>query len=126
MLDYNVEFKTPAQVVNFFAPDAFRTADHDPLLVEICLAPQLHVSVTPDLIWPPNGKYVMVKPEFTASPNATVSLLAATSNSDPDRGLWRGDRRNDIVIRHNGKVALRAERIPGRPGSHLHAHLSRG
>lgn len=114
VLDYNVEFKTPAQVVNFFAPDAFRTADHDPLLVEICLAPQLHVSVTPDLIWPPNGKYVMVKPEFTASPNATVSLLAATS-SDPDRGLWRGDRRNDIVIRHNGKVALRAERIPGGP-----------
>jgi predicted extracellular nuclease len=114
VLDYNVEFKTPAQVVNFFAPDAFRTSDHDPLLVEICMAPQLHVTVTPDLIWPPNGKYVIVKPEFTTSPNATVSLLAATS-SDPDRGLWRGDRRNDIVIRHNGKVALRAERIPGGP-----------
>ena len=114
VLDYNVEFKTPAQITNFFAPDAFRSADHDPLLVELCLAPQVHVTMTPNQIWPPNGKYVVVTPQIVASPNAVTSLTGVTS-SDPDSGVWGGDRPGDIVVRSNGEVALRAERIPGGP-----------
>jgi predicted extracellular nuclease len=114
VLDYNVEFKTPEQVAAFFAPDAFRTADHDPLLVDLCLAPQLQVTVTPNTIWPPNGKYVIVTPQITTNPNATVSVYSAIS-SDADFGLWGGDRPQDIVIRPNNAVALRAERIPTGP-----------
>ena len=112
VLDYNVEFKSSAQITNFYAPDAFRSSDHDPLLVELCMAPQMHVTVKPNLIWPPNGKYVVVRPQIVASPNAVASLVEVTS-SDPDSGTWRGDRPRDIVIKRNGAVALRAERIPG-------------
>ncbi|MEQ1871689.1 MAG: ExeM/NucH family extracellular endonuclease, partial [Vicinamibacterales bacterium] len=32
-LDYNTEFKTPGQVASFFAPDAFRVSDHDPVII---------------------------------------------------------------------------------------------
>jgi predicted extracellular nuclease len=32
-LDYNKNFKTPNQVTTFYAPDEFRSADHDPLIV---------------------------------------------------------------------------------------------
>ncbi|OAI10476.1 hypothetical protein A1507_04125 [Methylomonas koyamae] len=34
-LDYNVEFKTAGQVDSFYAADAYRSSDHDPLLVKL-------------------------------------------------------------------------------------------
>ncbi|WP_423224350.1 ExeM/NucH family extracellular endonuclease [Candidatus Amarolinea aalborgensis] len=34
-LDYNVEFKSPGQVISLYAPDAYRSSDHDPVLVGI-------------------------------------------------------------------------------------------
>ncbi|MGB0114415.1 MAG: ExeM/NucH family extracellular endonuclease [Ilumatobacteraceae bacterium] len=39
VLDYNTNFKTPAQIVDLYAPDRFRTSDHDPALVGIALDP---------------------------------------------------------------------------------------
>ena len=36
-LDYNVEFKTANQLNTFYAPDAFRSSDHDPVVVGINL-----------------------------------------------------------------------------------------
>lgn len=40
-LDYNVEFKSPAQVVSFYADNAYRSSDHDPLLVSLKLVNDL-------------------------------------------------------------------------------------
>ena len=37
ILDYNVEFQDAAQQAKFYAPDAFRSSDHDPVVVEINL-----------------------------------------------------------------------------------------
>ncbi|MDD1621462.1 MAG: ExeM/NucH family extracellular endonuclease [Methylococcaceae bacterium] len=34
-LDYNTEFKTAAQVASFYAADAYRSSDHDPLLIKL-------------------------------------------------------------------------------------------
>jgi predicted extracellular nuclease len=33
VLDYNVNFKSPGQVGSLYAPDRFRTSDHDPVLI---------------------------------------------------------------------------------------------
>jgi uncharacterized protein len=33
VLDYNGEFKSRAQQASLYAPDAFRSSDHDPLVV---------------------------------------------------------------------------------------------
>lgn len=34
-LDYNTEYKTPEQQASFYAPDAYRASDHDPVLVAL-------------------------------------------------------------------------------------------
>jgi predicted extracellular nuclease len=36
-LDYNVEFKSSNQVGSFYSPDAYRSSDHDPVLVGLSL-----------------------------------------------------------------------------------------
>ncbi len=36
-LDYNTEFKSPAQVASFYSADAYRSSDHDPLIVSLKL-----------------------------------------------------------------------------------------
>ncbi len=37
VLDYNTEFKSPAQVASLYAPDEFRISDHDPVVVGLSL-----------------------------------------------------------------------------------------
>jgi predicted extracellular nuclease/endonuclease I len=39
-LDYNVEYKSAQQVVDFYAPDAYRMSDHDPVVISILLEPE--------------------------------------------------------------------------------------
>ena len=41
VLDYNVEFKTAGQVVSFYNADAYRSSDHDPVLIELLVAGDL-------------------------------------------------------------------------------------
>lgn len=36
-LDYNTEYKSAAQIASFYAPDAYRSSDHDPLLISLKL-----------------------------------------------------------------------------------------
>ena len=36
-LDYNTEFKSPAQINSLYSPDAYRSSDHDPLLISLKL-----------------------------------------------------------------------------------------
>ena len=39
VLDYNTEFKSPGQIVSLYNADAYRTSDHDPLLIGLNLTP---------------------------------------------------------------------------------------
>ncbi len=41
VLDYNTNFKSPGQITSLFAPDKFRTSDHDPLLIGLQLGPEV-------------------------------------------------------------------------------------
>jgi predicted extracellular nuclease len=116
LIDYDTTFKQDAQDA-IYAPDAFRSSDHDPVIVglDVCdeIAPTLAVSVSPDSLWPPNHKYVTVQATVTASDNfdtdPTVVLVSVTSN-EPDNGLGDGDTANDIVIVDDYTFKLRAER----------------
>lgn len=39
VLDYNEEFKSPGQIMSLYAPDPFRSSDHDPVVVVLDLQP---------------------------------------------------------------------------------------
>jgi uncharacterized protein len=113
VLDYNTNFKSAGQIDSLYAPDEFRTSDHDPVLVglDLCGAPPpFSVTVTPDLLWPPNHQYVTVTATASShDPGAVINLLGVTSN-EPDNGLGDGDTPNDIVQLSDDSFNLRAER----------------
>lgn len=75
VLDYNVEFKPASQVTGLYAPDPFRSSDHDPVLVGIDLdttPPTLSVTASPEVVFPPNGKERTV----------TVTVVAADDSGE--------------------------------------------
>ena len=77
--------------------------------------PEITVSVTPTVLWPPNHKYVEVTTAVTVhdvcDPSSTITLVSITSN-EPDnaKGIGDGNTINDIVIVDSFTFKLRAER----------------
>jgi predicted extracellular nuclease len=61
LFDYDMSFKRDAQDA-LFAPDPYRSSDHDPVLVGLDLTapdttpPTISVTADPSLLFPPNGK----------------------------------------------------------------------
>jgi predicted extracellular nuclease len=118
ILDYDTTFKPPSQDA-LYEPNAFRSSDHDPVVVGLDLCeetpPTLGVSVSPSTLDPPNHKYVTVNATITASDNSgvapTVTLVSATSN-EPDNapGDADGNTTNDIDQVDLDTFRLRAER----------------
>jgi predicted extracellular nuclease len=117
LIDYDMTFKEDAQDA-LYAPDAYRSSDHDPVIIglDVCdeIAPTFdEVSVTPDMLWPPNHKYVDVEATVVVSdnfdPEPTVTLVSVESN-EADFGLDDEDLPNDIVIVDDDTFQLRAER----------------
>jgi hypothetical protein len=122
VLDYNVEFKNAGQQASLYAPDEFRTSDHDPLLVDLRQderAPLLTLSVTPSLLWPPNHKMVPVTVTASAvddtDPAPAITLVGVRS-SEPDDGTGDGATIGDIVRSSDFEFLLRAERSGSGPG----------
>jgi hypothetical protein len=123
LFDYNDEirdfpgeasFERESDALPIYAADPFRTSDHDPVVVGLDLVPPvLQVAVTPDVLWPPNHKYVEVTATVTATDDGgtapTVTLISVTSN-EPDNGRGDGNTRNDIRIIDDTTFELRAER----------------
>jgi hypothetical protein len=117
LIDYDMSFKKDAQDA-IYAPDPYRSSDHDPVIVglNVCdeIAPTLEVTVTPDLLWPANHKYVEVQATVVASdnfdPNPTVTFVSVTSNEPDDADNDDGNTVDDIVIVDDYNFLLRAER----------------
>lgn len=111
-------FERESTSLPIYEPNAYRASDHDPVLVglDVCdeIAPQFdEVSLSPNVLWPPNHKYVTVEATVAVSdnfdPNPTITLVDVFSN-EPDNGLGDGDTPNDIVIIDDFTFNLRAER----------------
>ena len=117
LLDYDTRFKGPNQDA-IYAPDPYRSSDHDPVIVglDLCelVPPQFDsLSVTPNVLWPANHKYVDAQVTLVVSdnfdPSPSVALLGVTSN-EPDNAKGDGNTVNDIVIVDDYAFRLRAER----------------
>ena len=112
ILDYNTEFKSVGQIASLYAPDEFRTSDHDPVLVGLVLdgLPRARALVRPTTISGSNGQYrlVVVIGQNRGGGPLDTEIVSVTS-SQPDCGGDFGTRCNDIVIIGERFVRLRAE-----------------
>jgi hypothetical protein len=116
VLDYNTNFKSAGQITSLYTADAYRTSDHDPVIVGLNLdgqAPGLRLSPSQSVLWPANHRLVTIQIQAQATDNLdpapTVRLLSVTSN-EPDNGLDDGNTIGDIHIVDDFTVQLRAER----------------
>jgi hypothetical protein len=89
-LDYNTEFKTPNQVNTFYAPDAYRSSDHDPVIVGLTLnaAPSVEAG----------GPYAVVE-------GSSVLVSAVGSDPDGDALTYVWDLDNDGTYETPGQSA---------------------
>jgi hypothetical protein len=85
LIDYDMTFKKPAQDA-LYAPDAFRSSDHDPVLIGLELdnvAPELEVTAIPDAVFPPDAKWHTVAFDVVASDDTgrdvTVDLVGVST-----------------------------------------------
>jgi len=110
-LDYNTNFKSDNRVEILYAPDEYRTSDHDPVVVGLGMDSGFSAAVLPRKLWPPNH---WLRPVFVFGyDNRFAPLHAAITDvvsSEADSGLGRGDRPNDIVVLGERLALLRAER----------------
>ena len=114
----NPTFSRPStyDIVHVNSEFAVQASDHDPQVSLLCVdatPPTMTLSVTPDVLWPPNHKYVTVHATVSATDNAdpepTWSLISITSN-EPDNGIGDGNTINDVVVVDDTTFQLRAER----------------
>jgi predicted extracellular nuclease len=110
VLDYNTDFKTANHVTSLYAPNEFRTSDHDPVLVGLDLEFDFVVSASPDMLWPPNHSYVGVTVSAATGGDALTVEIVEVTSSEADSGLDGDDLPNDSVITGDDTVDLRAER----------------
>ena len=86
-----------------------------PIVADACPVDPIGISVSiePDVLWPPNHKYVQLDETITITGGGcgpvTVALVGVSSN-EPDNGLGDGDKTNDIVINNDFDIQVRAER----------------
>ncbi len=66
VLDYNTNFKSADQINSLYAPDAFRIADHDPVLIDLNLKPEMN-----DSFVTAGGWIVSPASAYAADPAAT-------------------------------------------------------
>ncbi len=87
------------------------------VIVQDTTPPSLRVTLSPNLLWPPDHRMVMISADIYISdvcdPNPVVRLVSIVSN-EPDNGLGDGDFPNDITGAETGTddrvFSLRAER----------------
>jgi predicted extracellular nuclease len=104
VLDYNTEFKTAGQVVSLFAPDEFRTSDHDPILVGLDLdGLRVSLRTSPPHLFPANSRLRTVNVHADRpGPRPTVRIL------DVDTTAPAGLADGDVVVVDEDSLRLRA------------------
>jgi hypothetical protein len=127
----NYTFPLGSHTITLVVTDSFGETDHDDatIVVQDTTPPDFMLSVTPNVLWPPNHKMVQIIPTWTVNDNCDesphVSLVKiimnegdATNSYDPtyDDSLGDGRTTNDIQVGSDGSIYLRAERAGSGPG----------
>ena len=124
ILDYDMTFKSPTQRA-LFAPDAYRSSDHDPVIVGLDLgaAPSCDAATArPARVFPPNHRFVPITIAGVADPDggrATITVDSIFQDEAVDaRGS--GNTAPDGRGVGTGAAQVRAERVGGGNGRVYH------
>jgi uncharacterized protein len=105
LIDYDMTFKKPAQDA-LFAADQWRSSDHDPVIVGLDLdetAPELSVTASPSVVFPPNNAWRNVTFDIVATDNSggevTVEIV----------GLQASGHKSDIRQVSEDEIQVRAK-----------------
>lgn len=112
LFDYNTEFKSASQIA-LWAPDPYRSSDHDPVVVGLDLtlpdttAPTLELTADPAIIFPANGKSRTVTIDVDAadeSGTVAVQFLGATALGSPKADVQQVSASEFRVVAAKGAV----------------------
>ncbi len=97
---------------------AFGGIATDDTVVEVVdtTPPEVELSFTPSILWPPNHKMVEVTPEFEISDECSntfeIDLVSVVIEPEPS-GIGDGNHDPDVEVSEDGRIWLRAERSGG-------------
>jgi predicted extracellular nuclease len=112
LIDYDMSFKQPAQDA-LYAPDPYRSSDHDPVIVGLDLtppdttAPTVQAVADPSFILAPNNKVHRVTVDVEAADDrgdVTVELTDVSHNGKPRASVTEIDDVTFDVVATNGAV----------------------
>jgi predicted extracellular nuclease len=114
ILDYDTTFKRDAQDALFEPDNAFRSSDHDPVVVGLDLNAPLDCSAafpSKEILWPPNHRMHEVRVEGVTDPDGDLVTITVNSvyQDEPLKGRGSGWTGPDAWILDGG-ARLRAER----------------
>jgi len=106
--DYSIKVKSSEDEALFdMSDDTFAIDPPD------TTPPELELTVTPAILWPPTHKMVLITPSWTVSddidPSPDVSLVSIVAN-EGDNTIGDGHTIGDIQIGEDGSIRLRSER----------------
>ncbi len=105
LIDYDMNFKKDAQDA-LWAPDQWRSSDHDPVLVGLDLdetPPELDVTASAETVFPPNNKWVPITFDIVATDNSggdvtvVITEVAATGHKADIRKI--SDEEVEVLAR---------------------------
>lgn len=90
-LDYNTEYQSTEQQSRYYAPDAYRSSDHDPVVVELQFAeltvPEVPATPTPEVtVTPAPTVTITPSPQVTPTPQMTEAPEDNSSVTDDKSG----------------------------------------
>jgi predicted extracellular nuclease len=96
-LDYNLEFKSAGQQISFYAPDAYRSSDHDPVIIGLNIsAPPVAAPDTIGVFRPTDANFYLRNSNTTGF--ADIQFLFGTGTDLAVAGDWNGDGISTVGI----------------------------
>ena len=112
LIDYDMTFKKPAQDA-LFAPDEWRSSDHDPVVVGLDLdvvAPELAVTASTDVVFPPNAKWRSITFDVAATDNVdadvTVEIVGVQATGHKAEIRKVSDTEVEVLARQGATYAV--------------------
>jgi predicted extracellular nuclease len=127
LIDYDTTFKLPAQDA-IYAPDAYRSSDHDPVIVGLDLnaPPVCETAVASRVsLWPPNHRFVNISVLGVTDPDGDPVTITITSimQDEAVNAPGSGNTSPDGQGVGTSIAKVRAERVDGGNGRVYHIYF---